>query len=142
MTQQPDTLADSAPVRADGRGASAEPVFPTLARWVADWLAPMIRRPDRQDQAWCPEWWRHPEAIARLEALWRAWEALRLDDVTGMSVWWRDHADHHLPHLFDNHGPFSKCRGQHKRENPPLVVKEPPSGWFGEPSETPQESTA
>ena len=45
---------------------------------------------------WCPERWRHAEAIARLEAPWRAWEHLRLDPALGMSVWLRDHADHHM----------------------------------------------
>lgn len=31
-----------------------------------------------------------------MEALWRAWEHLRLDGATGISVWWKDHADHHM----------------------------------------------
>jgi hypothetical protein len=43
---------------------------------------------------WAAEWWRYPEAISRLDALWRSWEALRLEPTFGMSVWWRDHADH------------------------------------------------
>ncbi|WP_370460793.1 DUF4913 domain-containing protein [Pseudarthrobacter sp. GA104] len=48
------------------------------------------------DVTWCPRWWNRPEAISRLEALWRAWEHLRLDGATGMTVWWRDHATHHM----------------------------------------------
>ncbi|MGV0111135.1 DUF4913 domain-containing protein [Arthrobacter sp. CP30] len=32
-------------------------------------------------------------AVSRLNALWRAWETLRLDPGTGMSDWWRIHAD-------------------------------------------------
>ncbi|WP_221186477.1 DUF4913 domain-containing protein [Terracoccus luteus] len=39
--------------------------------------------------------------------MWRAWEALRLDPATGMSVWWRDHADHHMTVLFSPEGPFA-----------------------------------
>jgi len=38
---------------------------------------------------WAPDWWNYPEAVSRLEALWRAWEHLRIDPATGMSIWWR-----------------------------------------------------
>ncbi|WP_237689038.1 DUF4913 domain-containing protein [Cellulomonas fulva] len=33
------------------------------------------------------------EAISRLEAVWRAWEALLQEPSFGMVTWWRDHAD-------------------------------------------------
>jgi hypothetical protein len=45
-----------------------------------------------------PVWWGHPEAVARLTALWRAWEVLRLDPATGMSNWWTLHFDPHMPY--------------------------------------------
>ena len=71
----------------------------------------MYRRPlGGQAVTWCPEWWRHAEAIARLDALWRAWEHLRLDPATGMSVWFRDHADHHMAVLLSADGPFKGCK--------------------------------
>ncbi len=57
---------------------------------------------------WSAEWWRSAEAVSRLESLWRAWEALRLDPATGMSVWWRDHADHHMNVLMSTTGPFAR----------------------------------
>jgi hypothetical protein len=41
-----------------------------------------------------------------VEALWRAWEHLRLDGATGISVWWSDHADHHMNMLLNPDGPF------------------------------------
>jgi hypothetical protein len=44
-----------------------------------------------------------------LEALWRAWEFLRLEGTAGMSVWWRDHADHHMSVLLSTDGPFKGC---------------------------------
>ncbi|MEJ7784942.1 MAG: DUF4913 domain-containing protein [Solirubrobacteraceae bacterium] len=34
--------------------------------------------------------------MSRLEALWRSWEYLRLDGNLGISVWMRDHLDHHM----------------------------------------------
>ena len=65
------------------------------------------RRIDSRHRCWAGEWWRYDEAVIRLEALWRAWEHLRQDPATGMSVWWRDHADHHMPALMAPDGPFA-----------------------------------
>nr|WP_246168731.1 DUF4913 domain-containing protein [Arthrobacter luteolus] len=39
--------------------------------------------------------------------MWRSWEHLRQDPSTGMSAWWRDHADHHMSALMDPQGPFN-----------------------------------
>ena len=75
----------------------ARPYYLTLAEWVEQWLFPVYRRSVLgHERVWCPQWWRHAEAVARLEALWRAWEHLRQDAATGLSVWFRDHADHHM----------------------------------------------
>ncbi len=52
------------------------------------------------------------EAISRLEALWRTWEALRTDPLLGMGTWYRDHLDHldhQLPILTVAVGPFADC---------------------------------
>ena len=86
----------------------------TLAEWVQEWLFPVYRRSVLgHDRVWCPQWWRHAEAVARLESLWRAWEHLRQDAATGLSVWFRDHADHHMTVLLDADGPFKGCDGRH-----------------------------
>ena len=37
------------------------------------------------------------------------WEFLRLDETIGMSVWWRDHADHCMSVLLSADGPFKGC---------------------------------
>ena len=86
----------------------------TLEEWVEEWLFPVYRRSVLgHDRVWCPQWWRHAEAVARLESLWRAWEHLRQDAATGLSVWFRDHADHHMTILLDADGPFKGCDGRH-----------------------------
>ena len=110
----------------------AAPYFPTLPEWIEQWLLPVYRRSDRgHEHLWCPEWWRHPEAVARLDALWRAWEHLRLDPATGMSVWFRDHADHHMTVLLSAAGPFQGCDGEHStRPLEPLKVTPAPEGMF------------
>lgn len=96
---------------------------------------------------WSAEWWKFPEAISRLDSLWRAWEALRLDGTFGMSVWWRDHADHHMRMLMAPDGPFANSRdsnevdptlaakalvGKTMGERPigPLPYTAPPPGMF------------
>ena len=56
---------------------------------------------------WCARWWAHPEAIARLYALWREWEKARVND--SMSAWWRDHLDPHLSAMSSEYGPFNRC---------------------------------
>lgn len=126
-----DPLAADVVMTDDDQATAGEPEFPGVEEWVTDWLAPMIRHKRTDNQAWCPEWWRHPEAISRLEALWRAWESLRLDPTTGMSVWWRDHCDHHLPRLLDRAGgPFAQCFNGHGGEPAALVVVSAPAEWW------------
>lgn len=114
--------------------AEVEPTlyFGSVDEFVREFIVPVFRRKvgDRGDAArWDAEWWRHPEAIVRLEALWRSWEALRLDPATGMSVWLRDHADHHLPILWSTYGPFGKAEYDTKLGDP-LPYTAPPEGLF------------
>lgn len=109
-------------------------VFATVDLFVQEHLALNYRRNlnVQGGHTWCPEWWRHGEAISRLEALWRAWEDLRRDGKTGMSSWWRDHADHHMQILLSTDGPFKGCSVD-KGHNPrlePLPCIPPPAGLF------------
>lgn len=78
-------------------------------------------------------WWENGEAIVRLEALWRSWEYLRQDPSTGMSVWWRDHADYHLGVLLSPDGPFGEGADDPEnlnRRGDPLPYQAPPDGLF------------
>lgn len=106
--------------------------YPNVLVFVTELLAPMYRRPlTGQGTTWCPEWWSHAEAVARLEALWRAWEYLRLDPATGMSVWFRDHADYHMAVLLSADGPFKGCKpDKHAERLDPLPLVEPPEGLW------------
>lgn len=84
--------------------------------------------------AWCPEWYKHPEALIRMEAIWRAWEHLRLEPALGVSTWWLNHADPHMRILMDKEGPFKKCAYDgHKtpgRDRTALPHKTPEAGIF------------
>lgn len=75
------------------------------------------------------DWWNYPEAVSWLDALWRAWEHLRLDRVTGAFVWWRDHADHHMRMLLDPQGPFSVSKDT-SDPGEPLLYTAPSAGLF------------
>ncbi len=74
-------------------------------------------------------WWESAEAVITLEALWRAWEHLRLDPALGMSVWLRDHLHPHLAVLMSPPGPFGTTSGSAGAASP-LPYEAPPAGLF------------
>jgi hypothetical protein len=121
--------SDEPPAAADG-----ELAFACLEQWVDGYLLAMYRRAvSGTATTWCSQWWRHPEAVLRLEALWRAWEYLRLEPTTGMSVWFRDHCDQHMPQLLSADGPFKGCKpAGHRRPVERLPSISPPAGWRGQ----------
>ncbi|SCL25889.1 DUF4913 domain-containing protein [Micromonospora inyonensis] len=109
-----------------------EPVFRNIDQFVSGYLALVLERRVASGPTpginWCPRWWAHPEALSRLYALWRAWEALRVNDPhTGMSVWWRDHLDPHLAVLTGDAGPFTRCGSDRHRDPEPLHVEPAPT---------------
>lgn len=112
--------------------------YANVVDFVENYLSVIYRRQvtDLSDTVWCPEWWQHAEAIARLDALWRAWEHYRQDGATGLSVWFLDHADPHMAKLFDPKGPFKYCsvRNGHKDMLSPLPTKAPQNGMFSDPT--------
>lgn len=110
--------------------------FGSVDEFVRHYLLPNYRRRvDGQRVVWAAEWWKYSEAVARLDALWRAWEHLRQDAQTGMSVWFRDHAEHHMSVLLSSSGPFAAAGEGTNRENTnekgeQLPYIAPPEGLF------------
>lgn len=45
-----------------------------------------------------------------MEAIWRAWEHLRLEPALGVSTWWLNHADPHMRLLMDKEGSLQEMR--------------------------------
>jgi hypothetical protein len=113
-----------------------EMLYADLDEFVRTELAPMYQRPiddDGRNLTWCPKWWKHREAILRLDVLWRSFEHLRHDGKTGLSVWLRDHVDHHMPILMDTNGPLHGCNVErgHVDRLSGLPCEPPPDGLFG-----------
>jgi hypothetical protein len=116
---------------------AAELVYDSAIEFFVELLAPSYVRDVNEgaELAWCPEWYKHPEALIRMESLWRSWEHLRLEPALGISSWWLNHADPHMRVLMDTKGPFKKCAHDNRHVAPtaaktalPHVV--PESGIF------------
>ncbi|MGC8628531.1 MAG: DUF4913 domain-containing protein [Acidimicrobiales bacterium] len=105
-----------------------KPRFANVVGFVERYLAPVATTRLGGAAVWCPYWWEHPGAVLRLEALWRSWEALRLQPG-GMSTWWTGHYDPHMRVLLDaDRGPFYRCQKAH---TPAVALSTvpPPPGW-------------
>lgn len=92
--------------RSRGTGATH---YPDLDTWVREYFATLYARPTGGDLRWCPRWNEHPEAVTRLEAMWRAWEVHRLDPGLGMATWFTTVADPLVAQLLGRSGPFASC---------------------------------
>ncbi|MET7843731.1 DUF4913 domain-containing protein [Streptomyces sp. NPDC005356] len=106
----------------DGRAYTEE--LATLTNWVDALLLPVYGREVTTSHPWCEQWLEHPEAVARLHALWLAWQ--QLTDVkaslTGPSTWHRDHLDPTLLQLRTPDGPFGACTTNATRPNHRLLA--------------------
>jgi len=89
--------------------APVTPAFSALEDWVTGFFLPTFRRQFGGELRWCAQWHDHPEALLRLEALWRSWEALRLDPTLGIATWLTNYADPQLAALLHRSGTFASC---------------------------------
>ncbi|MEV5485597.1 MULTISPECIES: DUF4913 domain-containing protein [Streptomyces] len=112
----------------DGKAYAEE--LAALTSWVHHLLLPVYGREITTSRPWCQQWREHPEAVARLHALWLAWQ--HLTDVeaglTGPSTWHRDHLDPALLQLRTPDGPFGACTTSPARPNHRLLAPPEPAG--------------
>ncbi|MGA5632531.1 DUF4913 domain-containing protein [Streptomyces lydicamycinicus] len=82
-----------------------------LSDWVNHLFLPVYGREISTNRPWCAQWHEHPEAVARLHALWLAWQQFTDTEagLSGPSTWHRDHLDQALVHLRAPDGPFAAC---------------------------------
>lgn len=101
-----------------------------LGVWVRYVLAECYLTEVSSSAPWCERWYEHPQAVARLHALWLAWQELTTPETggyTGPSIWHRDHLDPCIAHLRAPSGPFAACmtnpdRPQHTALQQPLTA--------------------
>jgi len=90
--------------------ATASLLYESAAEWVEHYLSLVYWRRLGTRHTWCSQWWLHPEAVVRLEAMWRAWEKMRREDpMTGIARWFIDVCDPMMRELLDPDGPFKGC---------------------------------
>lgn len=130
MADPLDRFRDEGPAESIQEGPRL--IYGSADEFIREYLRHMYARPVGAGNArwrWAADWWRYPEAIARIEALWRAWENLRRDAASGSSRWWVEHADHHMPILLSPDGPFARSKDSNELGDP-LPYARPPDGWF------------
>ncbi|MFG3255279.1 DUF4913 domain-containing protein [Streptomyces sp. NPDC048172] len=105
-------------------GAAYDEELAALKVWVEDLLLPVYGREITATRPWCAQWAEHPEAVARLHALWLAWQQFTDAEagLAGPSVWHRDHLDPALMQLRAPDGPFSACTTSATRPNHRLLA--------------------
>lgn len=114
------------------------PYYANPGEWVEKWLLPNFRRElGGSKRRWDPNWWRYEEVGGALEALWQAWEHLRLQSGTAHAVFYRDYLYPIMDRLTAPDGPFWNFH-----ESPPAVpgntippvweTSATPKGWYRE----------
>ncbi|WP_406133201.1 DUF4913 domain-containing protein [Streptomyces zaomyceticus] len=101
-----------------------------LTRWVHHLLLPVYGREITTGRPWCRQWQEHPEAVARLHALWLAWQQLTDAEagLAGPSTWHRDHLDPTVLQIRSPDGPFGACTTSPTRPNHRLLASPEPAG--------------
>jgi len=143
-----DPVTDDGPenepdVADDATAAEAQTRFASLPEFVTEFLLQVWRR-ELRSGCWCDHWWEHPEAVLRLEATWDAFEALRLEPGTGVSVWIRDHLDYHMGVLTSREtSPFYLCDVEKQRHNTQKTWRSvpAPAGLFSDVHADPEKSS-
>ncbi len=116
--------AQPGPAPMEGPAAESAPFdFATLYTWVHIHIATITERKISKSSGsesgvgvrWCTRWYEHNEAIARLEALRRAWDEHVVTPGAGMSSWYISPYDPHITALTAPGGPFWQCSpGRHQ----------------------------
>ncbi|MEV4555738.1 DUF4913 domain-containing protein [Kitasatospora sp. NPDC049285] len=109
-------------------GAEYDAEIAALRDWVNYLFLPVYGREISTTRPWCAQWEQHPEAVARLHALWLAWQQLTDFEagLSGPSTWHRDHLDQALVHLRAPDGPFAACTTSANRPNHRLLATPAP----------------
>jgi len=117
--------ANTEPCDTPARPEDPKPVYDTATDWVEHYFCIVFARSIGGETRWCPRWAEHPEAVTRLNALWRSWETLRLDPNLGIATWLTSYADAQLPILLGRAGPFTQCSAERHQALQRLQIEDP-----------------
>jgi hypothetical protein len=130
--REPDTEAEPA-AEAEPEDQTPELVYGSVDEWLRRYWRFAYRRTVSKKGGgtgrWRADWWTIDEALQRLEALWRGWEASRQDAGIGTSAWWLNHADPHMAVLLSVDGPFAGSQDE-TEPGDPLPYLRPPAMLF------------
>jgi hypothetical protein len=128
---EPEDEEEAGPA-GDADKPAPKPVYPDLDSWVRQHLAQVYSRRFGGALTWCAQWYRHPEAVSRLNAMWSEWEKAVAEST--LSSWWLYHADPHMNVLMSrDSGPFVACKPEKHVEMEKLPVGDSdPNLWHAE----------
>lgn len=135
---EPEEAESESSVDEPSEGEMPSLAYPNAGAWVNGWLLPHYRRElGGSKRRWDPNWWHYEEVGGALEALWQAWEHLRLEPGAGIAVFYRDYLYPIMEQLTAPDGPFWNYHGTYTpaKSNtvPPAWETNPtPCGWFRE----------
>ena len=91
-----------------------------MRTWFEDYLSYVYRRDLGQSTTlWCDRWFDRPEAMTRIQTLWRSWEAARQNDtMSGLATWFVNIADPMMRELFSPEDTFKTCIDRHEVRAP------------------------
>jgi hypothetical protein len=85
-----------------------------LADFIQTVLIDLWETRTGDEQKWCQEWWKHPEALNRILDIYQGWNLIGdTPDDLSLNAWYRFYLDHHLPILLAESGPFRSCAFAH-----------------------------
>ncbi|WP_330766996.1 DUF4913 domain-containing protein [Rhodococcus sp. M8-35] len=107
-----------------------QPKFKNVIEFVEGYFVPVIRRRISDNDgglSWDPRWWAYPEVVARLTALYQAWEEARASDsMSAMSAWWIQHLEPHLRIILDGDtGPMANAKADRSFMGWPAMPADP-----------------
>ncbi|PRQ11433.1 hypothetical protein C1Y63_06170 [Corynebacterium sp. 13CS0277] len=93
------------------------PMYPSMFDFVMCELVSTYGQSQGRVPNWSAIWYRHPEAVRRLDALWRKFEKLRVDDPFSFrESFYHRYADYHMDRLMKSESVFADC----KRDDVPM----------------------
>lgn len=112
----------------------AQLYFGSVDEWIREFLLPISKRPiNGRNRVCASRWLEYPEAVARLDAIWRTWEYLRQDPHARHERAVARPRRYHLAVLMDPDGPFANADDTPAntcRRGEPLPYEAPPPDLF------------